>query len=106
MPRRLFKNISIFCSAYKRVVLISKLTGNEKRTEIICQNLFCGRIVENVVEFIILFVFFPTMTLKYICQLSETLFLSVFDFLSLSDPHFQEIRCFFVFVRTVGSSLY
>ena len=37
----LIQNISIF------VVLISKL--NENRTEIMCQNLFTGRIVQNVV---------------------------------------------------------
>ena len=46
----LFKNITIF------VVLISKL--NKNRTEIMCQNLFTGRIVQNIVEIIILFVFF------------------------------------------------
>ena len=79
---------------------------NEKRTEIICQNLFTGRIVQNVVE-IILFVFSPTITSKYAYKLSEkTLFLSVFDLLGLRDPHFsahfQEIRYFNVFARTVG----
>ena len=46
----LTQNISIF------VVLISKL--NENRTEIMCQNVFTGRIVQNVVKIIILFVFF------------------------------------------------
>ena len=59
------------------------------------------------VNIIILFVFFPTMTSKYVYQLSEkTFFLSVFDLLGLIDSHFQEVRYIFVFVRTVGSSLY
>ena len=59
--------------------------------------------MQNVVKIIILFVFFPTITSNYVYQLSEkTLFLSVFDFLNLRDPHFEEITCFFVFVRTVG----
>ena len=73
------------------VVLISKL--NENRTEIMCQNLFTGRIVQNVGEIIILFVFFPTIASKYVYQLSEnTLFSSVFFyFLGLRDPHFPEI---------------
>ena len=62
-------------------VLISKL--KEKRTKIMCQNLSTGRIVGNV-EIIVLFVFFTTITSKYVYQLSEkTLFLSVFDFLGL-----------------------
>ena len=71
-----------------------------------CQNLFNGRIVQNIVEIISLFAFFRTITSKYIYRLSEkTLYLSVFDFLSLRDPHFQEIKYVsFVFVRTVGSS--
>ena len=72
---------------------ISKL--NENRTEIMGQNLVTGRIVKNVGE-IILFVFFPSRTSKYVYQLSvKTLFLSVFDFLGLRDPYFQEIRYFF-----------
>ena len=51
--------------------------------------------MQNVVEIIILVVFFPNITSKYVYQLSEkTLFLSVFDFLGLGDPHFQEIRYF------------
>ena len=47
--------------------------------------------------------FFLAITSKNIVyQLSEkTLFLSVFDYLGLRDPHFQEIS-YFVFVRTVG----
>ena len=49
---------------------------------------------------------FPTITSKYVYQLSgKTLLLSVFGFLGLRYPHFQEFRCFLVFVRTVGSSL-
>ena len=61
-----------------------------------CQNLFTGRIVQNVVEVINLFVlFFPNITSKYVYQLSaKTLFLSVFGFLGLKDPHFQKIRYF------------
>ena len=70
-----------------------------------CQNSLTGKIVQNVVEIIILFAFFPTMASKYVYQLSEnTLFLSVLDILRLRD--FQEIKISFVFVRTVGSSLY
>ena len=85
----LIQNISIF------VVLISKL--NENRTEIMCQNLFTGRIVQNAVEIIILFVFFPAIASKYVYHLSEnTLFSSVFYFLGLRDPHFPEIRYFLV----------
>ena len=104
-PAALIQKHLIFCSLYQRVALISKL--NEKRTEIMCQNLFTGRIVQNVAEIIILFVlFFPNITSKYVYQPSEkTLFLSVFYCFGVRDPHFQEIR-FFVFVRTVGSSLY
>ena len=46
-----------------------------------CQNLFTGRIVQNVGE-IILFVFFPTISSKYVYQLLEnTLFSSAFYFL-------------------------
>ena len=58
------------------------------------QNLFTGKIAQNV-EIIILLVFVSTITSKYVYQLSEkTLFLSVFDFLGLRDPQFQEIRYF------------
>ena len=54
---------------------------NENITEIMCQNLFTGRIVQNVVDILILFVFFPTITSKYVYQLSEkTLVLSVLTF--------------------------
>ena len=63
--------------------------------------------MQSVVEVIVLFFLFPTITSKYVYQLSEKIpFLSVFEFLGLRDPHFQELRCFCVFVRTVGSSLY
>ena len=82
------------------MVLISKL--NENRSEIMCQNLFTGRIVQNSVEIIILFVFFPAIASKYVYQLSKnTLFSSVFYFLGLRGPHFPEIR-FCLFVRTMG----
>ena len=67
-----------------------------------CQNIFTGRIVQNV-EIIILFVFSPTITSKYVYQLSEeTLFLSVFDFSGLEDPHFQEIRYFLCLLELWG----
>ena len=63
-----------------------------------CQNLFTGR-----TEIILFVIFFFQ---KYVYQLSEkTLFLSVFDFLGLRDPLFKELDIF-MFVRTVGSSLY
>ena len=84
-----------FLQHYWRVALSLKL--NEKRTEIMCQTLFTGRIVQNVVKIIILSVFFPSIPPKYVCQLSEnSLFLSVFDFLGPRDPHFREIRYSFV----------
>ena len=86
------------------MVLISKL--NEYKTEIMCQRLLAGRIVQNVVEIVILFVFFLTIASKYNDQLSEnTIFSSVFYFLGLRDPPFQKIR-YFLFVGTVGHSLY
>ena len=45
-----------------------------------------------------MFVFFPTITSKYVYQLLEkTLFLSVFDILGLRNPHFQEIVYLCVF---------
>ena len=72
-----------------------------------CQGLFTGRIVQNVADIIILFVFFSNHNLKIrLSVIRKDLFLSVFDFLGLRDPHFQETKYFFVFVRTVGSSLY
>ena len=61
-----------------------------------CQSLFTGRTVQNVVEIIILFVFSPIITSEYVYQISDirkTLFLSVFGFLGLRDPHFQDIFC-------------
>ena len=88
-PRHLF-NISIF------VAFIPKLNG--KRTEIMCQSSLTGRIVQIVVE-IIICLFFPTIASKNVYQLSEKiLFSSVFYFLSLRDPHCQEIR-YLLFVR-------
>ena len=69
------------------------------RTEIMCWNLFTRRIVQNAAEIIVLFVFFPTLTSKYVYQLLEkTLFLSVFDFLGLRSPLFKKLDIF-VFVR-------
>ena len=63
--------------------------------------------MQNIVEIIILFAVFPIITTKYVCQLSEkTLYLSVFEFSSLRAPYFLEGRYSFVFVRTVGSSVY
>ena len=61
---RLFKNILIFCGAYSRDALVSKL--NEKRTERMCHNLLTGGILENVVEIIFLFllVYFSYHNLK------------------------------------------
>ena len=92
------QNISIF------VVLISKL--NENITEIIFQNFFTGRIVQNAIEIIILFVFFPAIASKYVYQLFEnTLFHQFFYFLGLRDPHFPEIR-YYLFVRTMRYFLY
>ena len=50
---------------------------------------------QNVVEIIILFVFFPTITSKYVQKLSvKILFLSVFDFLGLRGPHFKKLDIF------------
>ena len=59
-----------------------------------CQNLFTGRIAQNIVKIIILFLFFPTLSSKYVYQLSEKIFLSVLDFLGLRNPHFQELKWF------------
>ena len=62
-----------------------------------CQNPFTGRIVQNLIEIIILFVFFPHNNPKYVYQLSEkTLFLSVFDFLGLRDLNLKNIDIFCV----------
>ena len=67
-----------------------------------CQNLFTGRIVQNVVE-TILFVFFCYQI--HLSVIRKYPLLSVFGLLGLRDPHFQEIR-FLLFVITVGSSFY
>ena len=92
----LIQNISIF------VVLISKL--NENKAEIMCQNLFTGRIVQNVVEIVILFVFFPATASKYVYQLLEkTLFSSVFYFYALETLIFQKLDFLFV---SIGYSVY
>ena len=51
--------------------------------------------MQNVIKIIILLVFFPTITSKYVYQLSgKTLFFISFDFLGFRNPHFQEIRYF------------
>ena len=53
--------------------------------------------MQNVVEIIVLFVFLPTITSKYVYQLSEkTSFLSCFDIFGLIDLHFQGFRCFYI----------
>ena len=62
-----------------------------------CQKLFTGRTAHNVVEIIILFAFFPTITSKYVYQLSEKTL-----FLGLEDPHFQEIRYFLCLLELWG----
>ena len=71
-----------------------------------CQNfILTGRIVQNVVEIIILFVFFPTITSKYLHQLSEkTLFyLSALTFQAFNrDPHFQKNEIFLCFLEPWG----
>ena len=66
-----------------------------------CQNIFTGRIVQTLLKSLFCLPFFY-YNLKIRLSLSEkTFFLSIFDFLGLRDPHFQEIR-YFVFVRTLG----
>ena len=62
--------------------------------------------MQKIVEIIILYVFFPAITSKYVYRLSEKPSFISFEFLGLRDPHFQETGYFFVFVRTVESSLY
>ena len=72
-----------------------------------CQNLFAGRTVENVVEIIILFRFFPIITSKYVYQLSEkTLFLSVFWLFRPLRPSFSRNKILFVLFITEGFSLH
>ena len=68
-----------------------------------CKNLFTGRIVQNIVEIIILFVFFSFHNLKIRLSVirKDPLFGS-FDLLGLTDPQFQQLRYCFVFVRTLG----
>ena len=59
--------------------------------------------MHNVIEIIILFVFFFYHNLKYIYHLSEkALFLSVFDFLGFRDPRFQGIRYFLCLLELWG----
>ena len=58
------------------------------------------KIVENVVEIIILFVFFlPLPQSTFICYLK-----SPFSLLRLRDPHFQEIRDFLCLLEPWTSS--
>ena len=55
--------------------------------------------MKNLVEIIILFVFFPTINPTkntFISYQKSVSFLSVFDFLGLTDPHFQELDFFCV----------
>ena len=64
-------------------------------SEIMCQNLFTGRIVQNVVKIIILFVFsLPWPQNMFNKLLEKTIFSSVFFFyfLGLRDLYFPEIR--------------
>ena len=70
-----------------------RLKLNEKRTEMKCQNLFAGRIVQNVVEIIILFLLFSyhNLKIKYVHQLSGKTVLSVFDLLGLRDLIFKKL---------------
>ena len=53
-----------------------------------CQNLFTGRIVQNLVEMIILFVFLSHHEFKI---RNDPLFVN-FGLFRPGDPHFQEIR--------------
>ena len=64
---------------YSRAALIPKL--NEKRTEIMCQNLFTGRIVQNVMKSSFWFIFFTYHNLIIrLSVIKKILFLSVFYF--------------------------
>ena len=87
---------------------VRPITCFASHAEIMCQNLFTARIVQNIVEIIILYVFFSCYNLKYVYGLSyqKRPSLSVYDFLDIIEPHFQEIRYLFLFVRSGGSSLY
>ena len=70
-----------------------------------CQNLFIGRVVQNIANhhFVCLFSY-HNLKIR-LSVIRKARFLSVFDFFGLRDHHFQEIR-YFLFVRTVGSSIY
>ena len=73
-----------------------------------CQNSFTGRTVENVVEIIILFVFFPTISSKYVISYRKRLsFYRFLTFYALWTLIFKKLEIGkFVFFMTVGSSLY
>ena len=74
------------------------------------QNLLTGGIAQNVCSNHHCLSFFPTITSKYVYQLSEkTHFLSVFNFLGLRPLEiliFKKLDIYFMSARTVGSSLY
>ena len=50
--------------------------------------------MQKIVEIIILYVFFPAITSKYVYRLSEKPSFISFEFLGLRDPHFQETGYF------------
>ena len=52
---------------------------------------YSDNIVQNAVEIIILVVFFPTITSKYLYHLSKKTSFISFDIIGLRDPHFHEI---------------
>ena len=68
------------------------------------QNLFTGRIVQNVVEIIILFVLFSYHNLKIRLSVfrKDRIYSFLFYFLGLRDPHYQEIRCFLCWLEIWG----
>ena len=56
-----------------------------------CQNLFTGKIVQNVVGIIIVFVFISYHNLKiHLSAVRKDPVLSVFDFLGLRDTHLKK----------------
>ena len=84
-----------FSDAYSRAALTSKL--REKDPEIMCQNLFTGKIVQNFVEIILLFAFFSYHNLKVrLSVITKDPHLISFDFLGLRDPHLYSVHRNFV----------
>ena len=68
-----------------------------------CQSLFTGTVVQNIVEIIILLVLFSYRYLKVrLSVIRNDIFLSVFDFLGLREPHFEEIRYFLCLLEPWG----